>query len=74
LDAETGEMVSKGELKRRQKLRQKEGKKAEKLAANPLPVKASTEEVLDPLKYFENRCAQVEKMRAAGTAYPHKVF
>ena len=31
-DPETGEMISKSELKRRQKQRQKEGQKAEKAA------------------------------------------
>lgn len=37
LDEATGEMISKSELKKRQKLREKEAAKKEKAAANPKP-------------------------------------
>lgn len=73
LDQVTGELVSKSELKRRIKEREKLAKKAEKEAAAPPGQKDKNlpkEEVLDPRLYFENRCAQVLKME---NAYPHKV-
>jgi lysyl-tRNA synthetase class 2 len=41
LDEVTGERVSKTELKKRQKLRQKEADKAAKLASRPAPVAAA---------------------------------
>jgi lysyl-tRNA synthetase class 2 len=76
LDAETGEQVSKSELKRRIKQRSKDAKNTEKAAAAALiaPKETTSEpkEVEDPAKYFENRCAAVQKMRADKTAYPHK--
>jgi hypothetical protein len=71
IDAVTGETVSKSELKRRMKEREKATKKAEKAEKAPAAPLAAKEEVLDPLKYFENRCAQVLKME---NAYPHKVL
>lgn len=42
LDEVTGEMISKSELKKRQKQREKEAAKKEKAAANPKPAGAST--------------------------------
>lgn len=53
-------------------------KKAEKLAKQQAeqankPKKPEDEEELDPTKYFENRCAQIAKIEAAGgNWYPHK--
>lgn len=74
LDTETGEHVSKSELKRRIKLRAKDAKIAEKVAAVSLQNDSviAQKEIDDPAKYFENRCAAVQKMRALKTAYPHK--
>lgn len=61
LDEVTGEQVSKTELKKRQKLREKDAKmaakkqeQAEKAAANPKK-EAKVEEEVDPTKYTENR-------------------
>lgn len=71
VDPVTGESISKSELKRRTKLRQKDLQRAEKPAEKAKPT-SEKEEALDPRKYFENRSAAVQKMRAAGTAYPHK--
>jgi len=82
LDKETGEMVSKTELKKREKARTAAIKKAEKAAAaaikkaeqdakrdaKPKPVVEET----DPSKYSENRRVWVQGQRDAGTAYPHK--
>ncbi|KAI8897859.1 hypothetical protein BC833DRAFT_592077 [Globomyces pollinis-pini] len=75
-DPVTGEQVSKSELKRRIKLRQKEADKAEKLAnAPPQTVKDSKkEEVEDPSQYFENRSKAILKLRESKSPnpYPHK--
>ncbi|KAJ1957347.1 lysyl-tRNA synthetase [Linderina pennispora] len=81
VDPVTGEKVSKSELKRRIKLREKEAKKAEKAAAAPKAAKAEKadksaedgEEELNPNQYFEIRSKAIEKMRAEGPyPYPHK--
>lgn len=68
LDDVTGEMVSKSELKKRQKLRQKEAQKLEKAAAappKPAAAKKSNAEAdeksLDPRQYFENRSRAINK-------------
>ncbi|KAJ1951583.1 lysyl-tRNA synthetase [Linderina macrospora] len=81
VDPVTGEKVSKSELKRRIKLREKEAKKAEKAAAAPKAEKADKteksaeegEDELNPNQYFEIRSKAIEKMRAEGPyPYPHK--
>ncbi|RKP33259.1 hypothetical protein BJ085DRAFT_40901 [Dimargaris cristalligena] len=77
-DEVTGEMISKSELKRREKLRRKEAEKAAKAAAKPAAEKktASAEEAeddLNPNQYFEIRTRAVEKLRQQGPQpYPHK--
>ncbi|KAJ5125821.1 uncharacterized protein N7443_008865 [Penicillium atrosanguineum] len=79
LDEVTGEKVSKSELKRRQKLREKEAKKKEKEAAAPPKAEKKTsaeddEANLTPNQYFEIRTKKVQKMRETRTPnpYPHK--
>ncbi|KAL7664314.1 Lysine--tRNA ligase [[Candida] zeylanoides] len=84
LDDVTGEQVSKTELKKRQKARANEAKKAEKAARGaataPKVAKKSDELAdLNPNQYFEIRSRQVEELRAAHDAdasqlnpYPHK--
>ncbi|KAG8738628.1 lysyl-tRNA synthetase [Ceratobasidium sp. 428] len=76
-DPVTGEMISKSELKRRQKEREKAAKKA---AAPPPPAgkpKADagpSEEDLTPNQYFELRSRQIQKLRETQSPnpYPHK--
>lgn len=73
-DEATGEMVSKGELKRRQKQREKDAKKAEKAAAAPAPTEkakpaagkdaAAEEEELSPNQYYELRSRAIKALRA----------
>ncbi|KAL4922270.1 hypothetical protein BDW62DRAFT_172167 [Aspergillus aurantiobrunneus] len=80
LDEVTGEKVSKSELKKRQKLREKEAKKKEKEAAappKPAQKKASAEEEeanLTPNQYFEIRSKKVNRLRETKQPdpYPHK--
>ncbi|KAJ5216071.1 lysyl-tRNA synthetase [Penicillium cinerascens] len=79
LDEVTGEKVSKSELKRRQKLREKEAKKKEKEAAAPPKAEKKTsaeddEANLTPNQYFEIRSKKVQKMRETKNPnpYPHK--
>ncbi|KAL1966976.1 hypothetical protein VTN77DRAFT_3720 [Rasamsonia byssochlamydoides] len=79
LDEVTGEKVSKSELKRRQKAREKEAKKKEKEAAAPpkpeKKVSAEEEESnLTPNQYFEIRSARINKLRETKNPdpYPHK--
>ncbi|KAJ2377167.1 lysyl-tRNA synthetase, partial [Coemansia sp. RSA 2603] len=79
-DPVTGEMVSKSELKRRIKQREKDAKKATKAAAAPADsakpkAKAAEDddEELNPNQYFEIRTKAIEKMREEGPyPYPHK--
>lgn len=64
-DEETGEMISKSELKKRIKAREAAKKKADKLAA--APVVAKKKEVVDvsdlnPNQYFEMRSRQIKGM------------
>lgn len=67
LDEVTGERISKSELKKRQKARQKEAEKAAKAAAappKPAAAKKSNEadeKALDPRQYFEIRSRAVNK-------------
>lgn len=86
LDDVTGDMVSKGELKKRQKARKNEeakAKKAEEKAKVEAEKKAAgvgqakpklaVEEELDPAKYTENRKTWLQAQRDSGkNPYPHK--
>ncbi|EJD52336.1 lysyl-tRNA synthetase [Auricularia subglabra TFB-10046 SS5] len=81
-DPVTGEMISKTELKRRTKEREREAKKADKPApAAAAPKKAAaaasaeeSEENLTPNQYFQLRSRAVKKMRETREPepYPHK--
>lgn len=79
LDEVTGEMISKTELKKRQKSREKEAQKAKKDAAKgPAPETSkkaaeAKEKELTPNQYFEIRSRTVNELHAQGKAYPHKV-
>ncbi|KAJ4992564.1 Lysine-tRNA ligase, cytoplasmic [Stagonosporopsis vannaccii] len=79
LDEVTGERVSKSELKKRQKQREVEKKKAEKAAKLPerpkVEGKAKEAEVeLNPNQYFEIRSNKINALRASKNPnpYPHK--
>ncbi|KAI9665819.1 MAG: lysyl-tRNA synthetase [Bathelium mastoideum] len=79
LDEETGERVSKSELKKRQKQRQLVAKRAEKAAAAPPKAqKAANTEIdekdLTPNQYFEIRSRAINKLREnhQPNPYPHK--
>ncbi|KAJ3068990.1 Lysine--tRNA ligase [Podochytrium sp. JEL0797] len=84
LDTVTGEQVSKNELKKRTKLREKEAKKAEKAESAPPPAaKAAAddsvaaideEESLSSSQYFEYRSRAIQKLRETKNPnpYPHK--
>lgn len=77
LDEETGEQVSKSELKKRQKAREVAKKKAEKAAnkpAAPAGNKKEKEEELTPNQYFEIRSRQIDELRTTKSPnpYPHK--
>lgn len=81
LDDVTGEYVSKSELKKRQKTRQIEAKKAEKAKqnVNKQPKKKDIMADLNPNQYFDIRSRQIEEYRKANEAdpaafnpYPHK--
>ena len=76
LDPETNEMVSKSELKRRIKQRERDLKKAtQNLSSTSLnadqPEKLSLDN-LDPRLYFENRSKQVLELKKTGKMYPNK--
>jgi lysyl-tRNA synthetase class 2 len=77
LDDVTGEMISKTELKKRQKTREREAAKKEKQAAKgPAPQSKKSAEAqekdLTPNQYFEIRSRTVNELHAKGKAYPHK--
>lgn len=81
LDDVTGEQVSKSELKKRQKARQIEAKKAEKAKTNvnKQPKKKDIMADLNPNQYFDIRSRQIEEFRKANdqgpsafNPYPHK--
>ncbi|PHH86579.1 hypothetical protein CDD83_10039 [Cordyceps sp. RAO-2017] len=80
LDETTGEMVSKTELKKRQKAREKEAAKKEKQASQPQPAAGAgasksteaAEKDLTPNQYFEIRSRTVTELHAQGKAFPHK--
>ncbi|KAI3623762.1 KRS1 [Malassezia furfur] len=78
-DPVTGEMVSKSELKRRQKQRQKEAEKAEKAKNAPQATKKAgndlaAEDALTPNQYYEMRSRAIQKLRETRNPdpYPHK--
>ncbi|CAI6342303.1 unnamed protein product [Periconia digitata] len=79
-DEVTGEMVSKSELKKRQKQREIEKKKAEKAAKLPERPKKTdgkskeAEVELTPNQYFEIRSNKINALRASKDPipYPHK--
>ncbi|KAG0262069.1 lysyl-tRNA synthetase [Actinomortierella ambigua] len=77
-DEVTGEMVSKTELKKRQKQRERDAKKAEKAAAAPASAAkeakksaADEEEELTPNKYFEIRSKRINTLRDNKETYPY---
>lgn len=82
LDEVTGEYVSKTELKKRQKTRAIEAKKAEKAKKNadkPKPGKKDALADLNPNQYYEIRSRQIKELRQknlddpeAFNPYPHK--
>lgn len=83
LDDVTGEQVSKSELKKRQKVRQIEAKKAEKAKANvdKQPKKKDLLADLNPNQYFDIRSRQIDELRKANdqdrnalNPYPHKFY
>jgi len=78
-DPETGDKVSKTELKKRQKAREVAKKKAEKAAAAPKPAASKkTDKVdmsdLNPNQYFELRSRQIKHLldTKSPNPYPHK--
>ncbi|KAJ8453878.1 hypothetical protein ONZ45_g19529 [Pleurotus djamor] len=81
-DPVTGEMISKQELKRREKQRAKEANKASKAATQPqAKPKATTsasaaeaEADLNPNQYYELRSRQILALKASQSPnpYPHK--
>ena len=77
-DPVTGELVSKKELKKRERQRKKEKDKEEKNKKKEEEGKESKkkkndEEELDPTKYFENRKTYlVKKMESGENPFPHK--
>lgn len=81
LDDVTGEQVSKSELKKRQKTRQIEAKKAEKAKnnVNKQPKKKDNMADLNPNQYYDIRSRQIDEFRTANeknpealNPYPHK--
>ncbi|KAJ2919966.1 hypothetical protein MD484_g494, partial [Candolleomyces efflorescens] len=75
-DPVTGEMISKQELKRREKQRAKEAAKAGKAAAAPPPKGEAkpSEEELNPNQYYELRARQIKHLKETQNPnpYPHK--
>ncbi|KIJ05591.1 hypothetical protein PAXINDRAFT_21167, partial [Paxillus involutus ATCC 200175] len=77
-DPVTGELISKTELKRREKQREKEARKAEKVAAAPQDGSAKpagpNEDDLNPNQYFELRSRAIMKLKETQelNPYPHK--
>lgn len=80
LDEITGEKVSKTELKKRQKLRQKQKEKDQREIASPKPASSKSrcveddEKKLNPNQYFEIRSRNINKLRQIKkpNPYPHK--
>ncbi|EAU90925.1 lysine-tRNA ligase [Coprinopsis cinerea okayama7 len=78
-DPVTGEMISKQELKRREKQRAKEASKAAKAAAAPAaPAKEKetkqSDDDLNPNQYYELRARQIKHLKETQNPnpYPHK--
>ena len=74
LDPVTKEQVSKSELKRRLKQRERDLKKAsnsQQNLANETDSKLNLND-LDPRLYFENRSKQVLDLKSSGKMYPNK--
>ncbi|KAF9045745.1 lysine-tRNA ligase [Hymenopellis radicata] len=77
-DPVTGEMISKTELKRREKQRARDAQKASKAAAQPPAAakaeKKPTDEDLNPNQYYELRSRQIMALKASQdpNPYPHK--
>ncbi|TFK44100.1 lysyl-tRNA synthetase [Crucibulum laeve] len=76
-DPVTGEMISKQELKRREKQRTKEASKANKAPVPQAKAKAETkpnEEDLNPNQYYELRSRQIRALKESQSPnpYPHK--
>ncbi|KAJ7039874.1 hypothetical protein C8F04DRAFT_1032969 [Mycena alexandri] len=76
-DPVTGEMISKTELKRREKARAKEANKASKAPPAPAASAAATkpaEEDLSPNQYYELRSRQIRHLKETQqpNPYPHK--
>ncbi|KAH9484920.1 Lysine--tRNA ligase, cytoplasmic [Psilocybe cubensis] len=77
-DPVTGEMISKQELKRREKQRAKEAAKASKAppaSAKPKAAEAGPAEAdLNPNQYYEMRCRQIQALKKSQdpAPYPHK--
>ncbi|KAL0084341.1 lysyl-tRNA synthetase [Phycomyces blakesleeanus] len=77
-DPFTGEMISKSEIKRRTKQREKEAAKAAKAAAAPVVEKTKSaeegEDELNPNQYFELRSKSIRHLRETQqpNPYPHK--
>ncbi|KAF7191387.1 Lysine--tRNA ligase cla4 [Pseudocercospora fuligena] len=81
-DDVTGEMVSKTELKKRQKQREKDAKKAERDANKTAPpaskrkagAEAEDESQLNPNQYFELRSRAIKRMKETQNPnpFPHK--
>ncbi|OAA59962.1 lysyl-tRNA synthetase [Cordyceps fumosorosea ARSEF 2679] len=81
LDEVTGEMISKTELKKRQKAREREAAKKEKAEKSGAPAPAgkktagsseAAEKDLTPNQYFEIRSRTVNELHEQGKAYPYK--
>ncbi|EGX96163.1 lysyl-tRNA synthetase [Cordyceps militaris CM01] len=81
LDEVTGEMISKSELKKRQKVREREAAKKEKAEKSGAPPPAgkkaagsseASEKDLTPNQYFEIRSRTVNELHEQGKAYPYK--
>jgi lysyl-tRNA synthetase class 2 len=75
-DPVTGELISKSELKRREKQREREARKAEKAApaAQDGTANAPNEDDLNPNQYFELRSRAILKLKETQdpNPYPHK--
>nr|POF20147.1 lysine--trna ligase cla4 [Quercus suber] len=80
-DEVTGEMVSKSELKKRQKQREKDAQRAERESQRQPPPASKKktsagedEEKLNPNQYFEIRSRAVKRMKETNSPnpYPHK--
>ncbi|KAJ4153799.1 hypothetical protein LMH87_010271 [Akanthomyces muscarius] len=81
LDEVTGEMISKTELKKRQKARERDAAKKEKAEKSGAPPPAgkkaagsseAAEKDLTPNQYFEIRSRTVNELHEQGKAYPYK--